>query len=164
MPRFRLKSLLILVALSAFAFWAFWIGWPAWERYRFESPLKQLKVGATESDIERLSPGQTFYAETPTNGGMIEMTTFATANYDYCIYRKCAVPAGVVTQNYPCESIAIFRLPHVPPDYPSPPSGFAMGREEYYISDFFLLITKSPVKATFPVNFKYELIHADPPK
>jgi hypothetical protein len=47
-PRFSLRTLLIFVAVFAVASWGYFIGWPWYQQLRFETTVRQLKVGMPE--------------------------------------------------------------------------------------------------------------------
>jgi hypothetical protein len=176
LPRYKLRTLFLFVAVFAVASWAYWIGWPWWMMYqeqcRFEESIKQLHVGNTTEDFH-----------CPQRAGLSGIVFRSLTNNSVCGYFVNWWPDVIYVvvvrflgdEHGPFKSVELYSLRTVPSDY-HPFSAEANKLVSYYRNEN-LVSANDKARMVYATdfaefiigdrktnsNFKYELIYSDSP-
>jgi hypothetical protein len=119
-PRFRLKTLLVVLAVAAISCAVIWQFWPQWRAYqarmRFERAAAQFRPGMSVSDIWVIAgPADGTSFSRDAKGRIVALSPYLLEGGWYCVYMELDSEAGVtIGPKMPSTSVKTYRLA-VPP-------------------------------------------------
>jgi hypothetical protein len=125
LPRFKLASLLIAVALAAIVCATIWQFWPRFRAYqarmRFERAASQFRPGMSVDDISAMvGPAEWNSYSADANGDVVALTPYFFEGAWYCVYMHLDTEAGKrFSSQMPSMSSKTYRLA-VPPKVYTP--------------------------------------------
>jgi hypothetical protein len=122
-PRFRLKTLLVVLAVAAISCAGIWQFWPQWRahraRVRFESGAARFRAGMTVTDITAIvGPGDWTSYSSDAQGRMVALSPYFLEGAWYCVYVQLDSKSRErIGSHIPSLSVTTYRLAVPPKDY-----------------------------------------------
>lgn len=165
-PRFRLKTLLVLLGVAAILCAGIWQFWPQWRahraRVRFARAAAEFRAGMSVTDITAVvGPGDWTSYSSDAQGRIVALSPYFLEGAWYCVYlRLDSMSRERTGSRIPSTSVTTYRLA-VPPkgylpqtraakDRVNPPASKRASRRRLtgedarraaYIKDFYMHIT-----------------------